>query len=69
MITIHGLDSNCRDKIDDFIRDQREISCGTYDVDLFENVKLSYSYGDIVLHDGEEFVTLEQMQYEDVSII
>lgn len=69
MITIRGIDSDCLERIDEFVRDQRKITGDTYDVDLWEHVKLFYSYGDILLQDNcGQFAELDQMQYEDVSL-
>ena len=68
MIRITGLSEELVNDILYFVESSEDCGVFEYSVNLYENVKLSYSFGNITLSDSTCSVTIKSFDYNDITI-
>ena len=68
MVKIYGVSGEQLDVILSLVSDATEYESGLYVVVLYENVHVHYSFGDVVITDGQRTVTLEMLDFEKIVI-
>lgn len=68
MVRIYGVSADQLDVIRSLVSDADEYESGLYVVQLYENVHVHYSFGDVQISDGETTVTLEMLDFEKLVI-
>lgn len=68
MVRIYGISADQLDVIRSLVSDADECESGLYVVQLYENVYVHYSFGDVEISDGQTTVTLEMLDFEKIVI-
>lgn len=68
MIKITGLSEETVNDIIDFVDSSEDCGFFDYSVELYENVKLYYSFGDLMLSNSTSSVMLKSFDYNEVTI-
>lgn len=70
MVTIYGLSINHVDELAEvgFIDEVHINEGGQYDVDLSEEIKVSYHFGTLKLSDIKNFIELDQLDFVKIVI-
>ena len=68
MVRIIGLSEETVNDIIEFVNSSENCGIFDYSVELCENVKLSYSFGDLTLSDSTSSVMIKSFDYNEVTI-
>lgn len=68
MVRIYGISADQLDVIRSLVLDADAYESGLYVVQLYEDVHVHYSFGDVEISDGQTTVTLEMLDFEDLVI-
>ena len=70
MVTIRGVSRETLDKIENlgFIQEARRNFLNEFEIDLLEEVKISYHFGTLTLSDNQDEFKLDQLDFVEVEI-
>lgn len=68
MVRIYGIGADQLEIIRMLVSDANEYESGLYVVQLYDNVQVKYSFGDVQISDCAITVTLEMLDYEKTVI-
>lgn len=68
MVRIYGISADQLDVIRPFVSDADEYESGLYVVQLGEDVRVRYSFGDVEIGDSITTVTLDSLDFEKIVI-
>lgn len=68
MVRIYGISADQLEVIRSLVSDAAEYESGLYVVQLGEDVRVHYSFGDVQISDGQTTVTLDSLDFEKIVI-